>query len=303
MTSHHDETSIALTGSQCFARLNSSFDKHAAAMGFAEFYQECFPIQSRLVLAYVLDAFASLGCELQSLGAGDDVPLIRHHTRHKRLLPQLYSIVEEAGLIAHEGRGQFRRTAVPVPRVSAEVLHNEILTRYPQHAHETKLLRVTASRLADCLDGSVEALSLIFQNSTARSLLEDVYTDAPMFKTATLLLEQYLGDVISHLGNVGRGIRILEMGAGLGGTTKRLVEALSGRGVDFSYTFSDLSSSLVAAARRNFSTLPFMVCLGSWISRRRPRRSCKAHSTSSSRPTASTRRVTWSTRRPTSASC
>lgn len=80
-----------------------------------------------------------------------------------------------------------------------------------------------------------------------------------MFKTGTLLLVQYLSSVLERIGG-SREVRILELGAGTGGTTKFIIQELAGLGNKhrFSYTFTDLSSSLVAAARRKSSKWPFM---------------------------------------------
>ena len=48
-------------------------------------------------------------------------------------------------------------------------------------------------------------------------------------------------------------VRILEKRAGTGGTTKYTVNHLRNLGVRFQYSFTDLSSLLVAVARRQFS--------------------------------------------------
>lgn len=47
----------------------------------------------------------------------------------------------------------------------------------------------------------------------------------------------------------------MELGAGTGGTTKGLARLLVRLDVPFEYTFTDLSASLVAAARQKFSKL------------------------------------------------
>jgi len=57
-----------------------------------------------------------------------------------------------------------------------------------------------------------------------------------------------------------REIRILELGAGTGGTTNFLVQQLEkmGLGQKVKYTFSDISGSLVAAARKRFGVYSFV---------------------------------------------
>ena len=250
---------MAVVSRDSFVDAKPSYDQHAETTGFTGFYGEVFPLQSKLVVQYVVNAFASLGCRLQELQSGDEVPVFQFEHRHERLVSQLYKILGDAGLVTREVDGMYYRTKKPVPTISAYVLQDELLEKFPKHASETKLLHTTAHRLSDCLSGQADPLALLFRDSTARTLLEDVYTNAPMFKTGTLLLAQYLSTVLQRLGD-RRELKILELGAGTGGTSKHLIETLAGLGPEykFSYTFTDLSSSLVAAARRKFAKWPFM---------------------------------------------
>ncbi|KAE8137485.1 hypothetical protein BDV38DRAFT_283033 [Aspergillus pseudotamarii] len=251
--SGESENNLAVVSQQCFLDTKSGYDKHSKVTGFAGFFSEPFPMQSELVVQYVVEAFSTLGCILNDMAPGDDIPIIPHIDGQRKLVPQLYMILEDAGLITQSKDGRFERSNTPTSTTPASSLHRSMLARFPKHTSETKLLHTTGHRLADCLSGSADPLSLIFRDSSARALLEDVYTNAPMFKTGTLLLAQYLSSVVSRFGNA-REVRILELGAGTGGTTKELVHTLEKLSPDhkFTYTFTDLSSSLVAAARRKF---------------------------------------------------
>ena len=70
-----------------------------------------------------------------------------------------------------------------------------------------------------------------------------------MYKTISQLLGAFL---LKAYGEPEKIFRILEIGAGTGGTTKHVINLLEQHGVHFQYTFSDVSSSLVAAARNTF---------------------------------------------------
>ncbi|KAJ5497536.1 hypothetical protein N7463_009523 [Penicillium fimorum] len=249
------DINLAVLSQKCFSDVKSSYDSHADSTGFEGFYQNVFPIQSQLVVRYIVNAFESLGCNLETMAAGSYVPIIPHVESQRKVIPQLYKILEDAKLITRTKDGRIQRSETPISTTPTASLHATLLERFPKHASETKLLYTTASKLAECLSGASDPLSLLFRDASARSLLGDVYTNAPMFKTGTLQLAQCLALIVSRLEN-GQEIRILELGAGTGGTTKGLVDALAPFG-GFTYTFTDLSSSLVAAARRNF-TQPFM---------------------------------------------
>ena len=250
------QETLATASHGSFDKVKHTYNQHAEDTAFANFCTKVLPLQSELVIQYVLEAFAILGCNLRNMKVGDEVPVIHHIAKHKKLVPQLYKILQDAGLVT-PSNGVYCRTAVSLPTSPASTLHATMLKKFPKHSSETKLLYTTAHSLADCLSGATDATALLFRDSTARTLLEDVYTNAPMFKTGTLMLAQYLTDVIDHFGDT-REINILELGAGTGGTTKYLIESLADTKHKFSYTFSDLSSSLVAAAKRKFAKYPFM---------------------------------------------
>ncbi|KAI3390979.1 hypothetical protein diail_8293 [Diaporthe ilicicola] len=250
-------TPLAVAGRRVFAETVASYDRHAEDTGFTDFYADVFPTQSALVVQYVLVAFASLGCDLASVAPGAMLPPIEALPKHAKVMVQLHEILTSAGLLTKRADGEFIRTQLPVPKVSASVLKDELLQKFPKHSSETMLLHSTGQQLADCLTGRVDPVSVLFGNVAARELLGEVYTNAPMFKTGTLVLSQYLSSLLKEMGGK-RELRILELGAGTGGTTKNVVETLVELGHKFTYTFTDLSSSLVAAAKRKFSKWPFM---------------------------------------------
>ena len=256
---HESHINLAVESRECFISAKASYDHYADITGFTSFCSEAFPIQSMLVVQYVVNAFASLGSSLQELESGDQVPAFKFDPRHEKLVPQLYKILVDAGLVAKRAEERFHRTSKPIPTLDTSALLDEILDRFAKHTSEMKLLYTTGHRLADCLSGSADPISLIFGDAAARTLLEDVYTNAPMFKTGTLVLAHYLSMVLERVGT-SRELNILELGAGTGGTSKNVIDSLVKLGLQyrFSYTFTDLSPSLVATARRKFAKWPFM---------------------------------------------
>lgn len=250
-------TPLAVAGRHVFSETIVSYDRHAEDTGFTDFYVDVFPTQSALVVQYVLTAFASLGCDVASVAPGATLPPMEALSKHAKVMVQLHEILATAGLLSKRADGVFIRTQLPVPTVPASALKDELLQKFPKHTSETMLLHSTGHQLADCLTGRVDPVSVLFGNASARELIGDVYTNAPMFKTGTLVLSEYLSSLLKDMGGK-RELRILELGAGTGGTTKNVVETLVALGHKFTYTFTDLSSSLVAAAKRKFSKWSFM---------------------------------------------
>lgn len=241
---------------ECFLSARSSMEEMSNRTQYSGFCQRVLPAQMELVVAYVVQAFDSLGCPLGAMNVGQNLPDTSVLPRHHKVKNQIYKLLEEQGLIEWNASGQFRRTKKPAPLEQPERLLELIISKFPQHAFEHTLLASTGSKLAECLTGKADPLEILFGSAKSRALLENVYTNAPMFETGTLSLTQYLVGVFQAFGE-RRPIRVLELGAGTGGTTKRLVEALITTGKEFEYTFTDISASLVAAARRKFAQHSF----------------------------------------------
>ena len=244
-------------GQQSFDDIREDYDKYAQKSGFANFWSRVYPKQAALVTAYTVEAFEKLGCPISDLREGDVLPSVKTLPKHDMLKAQLYNILKDAALIRSSG-SSFKRTGTPVgPGASAELL-KEILTDFPQHGTEHKLLHITASHLAECMTGEADPLVLLFRQKENKSILEDVYRNGPMYSAVTEQLGSLLVKAMSNGPYNGR-FKILEIGAGTGGTTNYIMKLLTSQGINFEYTFSDLGSSLVAAARRNFKNYDNMV--------------------------------------------
>ena len=72
-----------------------------------------------------------------------------------------------------------------------------------------------------------------------------------------LLFGDFLTKTLSNANGNGK-FRIIEVGAGSGGTTKYIVNHLRRHGISFEYIFTDLSAFLVAAAKRRFKGIEGM---------------------------------------------
>ncbi|KAL4993159.1 hypothetical protein BDV10DRAFT_199901 [Aspergillus recurvatus] len=169
------------------------------------------------------------------------------------LVRQFYRVLEDGGLIAQASdENGFRRTEAPVDSTPAESIYHEIIDLYPQHASVNKLVRAVGSEMAACLRGDKEGLQVIFGNRETKKTLEEMYEFWPLLRTPALVLGQFLTQAFTkHATGEGK-FRILEIGAGTGGTTRYIVNYLRSQGIDFEYVFTDLGGSLVQAAARQF---------------------------------------------------
>ncbi|KAI0442186.1 BcPKS19, polyketide synthase [Xylaria telfairii] len=233
-----------------FEETRLGYDQLAVGTKAIGFWLEVYRHHSRLVLSYVVEAFAELGCELESLQPGDPVPQIRALKRHTQLVAQLYRIVEDGKLIVQTNQG-FVRSDLPVDETPAESIYQDLVGAYPQHDDINKLVRAVGSQLAACLTGEQDGLQVVFGNRETKKTLEAMYEFWPLLRTPTLLLGDMLLKAFTNATGGGK-FRILEVGAGTGGTTRYITNHLRNHGIPFEYVFTDISSSLVAAAKKQF---------------------------------------------------
>ena len=168
---------------------------------------------------------------------------------HRRLLERLLDILQEDGWFA--GAGGSKR----VP--TGEELRSELdrLQRaYPQAANELALLARTSQHLADVLRGDASPNDVLFPDGDT-TLLARLYRDSPSAAMMNALVERAVTTSIAAW-PADRPLRILEIGAGTGATTARLLPHLSAHRTD--YVFSDVSDVFTAKAAETLHAHPFV---------------------------------------------
>ncbi|KAG6007492.1 Type I Iterative PKS [Claviceps maximensis] len=240
-----------------FQDCKGAYERAAKETKAVGFWDKCYPHQATLVLAYVVEAFTKLGCDLAALPAGAAVNMTSHRPQHSQLVRQLYRVLEEAGLIFIKDQKQYTRTEKAVDSTPASAIYKEIITAFPLDASLHKVVQAVGSQLAECLAGDKEGLQIVFGNKENREALEDLYENWPMLRSGSLALGEFLGKAMTDADKPGK-FRILEVGAGTGGTTKYLVRHLQRLGIPFEYVFTDLSPTLTSAGKRIFQDCPEM---------------------------------------------
>ena len=119
--------------------------------------------------------------------------------------------------------------------------------RHPSGSVELGVLSRCGGALAEVLRGRVEPLGLLFD--PAGPSVADLYRDAPAMRGINRWLSAAVAAMVSELPGERR-LRVLEVGAGTGGTTGAVLRALPpGR---FDYAYTDLSAGFFAGAQERF---------------------------------------------------
>ncbi|RAL60849.1 hypothetical protein DID88_010174 [Monilinia fructigena] len=233
-----------------------AFGLAAEKLGYVNYWTEVSPKQDELLVAYIAEAFKTLHVDLWKLGNGQELPKVDHLPRHSKVMNRYMEILDKNGFINKQGT-KYVRTSSSLPNICSNDLLQSLLREYPAYAAESRLMELTGPKLADCLIGKADPVALMFGNSTAQKVMENYYTTSPMLGTLTEQLVDFMKRVATD--STGDGpIKILEVGAGFGGTTTRLAEVLQSVGRPVEYTFTDISPSLVKNAKAKFVKYDWM---------------------------------------------
>ncbi|TLD18022.1 hypothetical protein PspLS_10432 [Pyricularia sp. CBS 133598] len=184
---------------------------------------------------------------------------------HKHL-SWCYGLLEEGGLINLERKDGVivgaKRTAtkITLARPAAE-LQTAIKAVDPSFEALTRLIYLAGTQLAEAWMGKIDAVPAIFGSVEGRKTLDAIYGPAHVCVTFHRLMEDFISRVLKGLkggssASLGsEKLRVLELGAGTGGTTKWLAPCLAAGGVPALYTFSDLAPGFCSQAAREYAPI------------------------------------------------
>jgi acyl transferase domain-containing protein/acyl carrier protein/protein-L-isoaspartate O-methyltransferase len=202
-------------------------------------YVELKPMLDALATEYARDAFDTLGA-LDREGRLDPQRL---DGARAQVTPQQRPLFEHLTGWLTESSG--------APRGDAAAAHARLIEAFPQFSAELQLIRRCGPRLADALRGVVAPVDLLFGDP---DLLPRLYQASPSARCFNALVAAQVARRCGE--SVGRRLRILEVGAGTGGTTAALIRHLDANTTR--YVFSDVSPAFLARARREFAAYPFV---------------------------------------------
>ena len=246
---------------EAFKETRELTDEHVLGVGQASYVSEALPLQTELSISLTLEAFEALGAGLRNAGPGEQLFRIVHDEEHARFVDYMYDMLEIETQIIKVDRGIITRTAVPFPERSSTVVYAELRRRFPDQRAADELTYYAGTHLMQVLSGETTGVKLIFGTTEGRELVSTFYGEWPLNQVMYTQMEDFFTRLASKLPatNDNKPLRILEMGAGTGGTTKRLVPLLARLQIPVEYTFTDLAPSFVRAARNKWEKLyPWM---------------------------------------------
>lgn len=133
------------------------------------------------------------------------------------------------------------------PHASADELAEALLRDFAGHRLDVELLRRCGPRLADVVAGRADGRDVLF-TPEGFAFLEEFYRQSP----ASAFYNALAANLVAEFAPA----RVLEVGAGTGGTTSSILPRLKGC---VTYVFSDVSQLFLDLARAKFSgEYPFL---------------------------------------------
>ena len=207
-----------------------------------------------LARSFAVSALAALGWERRA-GAPVEAESLRRRLRvvsgHRGVFLRLLALLEEAGVLVRGDGGSgwlaAPETGAPPAFEDPDEAAERLLGRCPAGSAEIGLLRRCGSALPEVLRGRADPLDLLFGGSPNAA---DVYRNSPGARALSRLVAEAVASAASER-PAGRRLRVLEVGAGTGGTTEAMLAALSGGNADYLYT--DVSAAFFPEARERFA--------------------------------------------------
>jgi acyl transferase domain-containing protein/NADPH:quinone reductase-like Zn-dependent oxidoreductase/SAM-dependent methyltransferase len=217
-------------------------------------YQALQPQLNRLAQAYIHQAFLQMGWSVELRDA------------FKRSAVSANELADELG-IAPQHRRLFKRCLVLLnssadERESQSLDPQQIYQRCQQLSQhsllkaELALLSRCGEGLASVLQGQLDPLTLLFPSGNLTDLAQ-LYQSSVGLQVMNQLVQAAVSATVAQPPQA-RPLRILEIGAGTGGTTAYLLSQLATLPCEITYLFTDISPRFISAAKERFQQFSFV---------------------------------------------
>lgn len=222
-----------------------------------ERYQAMFSQLEKMSAGFVMSALREMGFDF-SLGKRVDVDelmsVLGIVKRYRRLTQRFLNILAEVGVMERSGDHWVvaQPPGVSLPELKAEM--QQLLERYPESRGQLTLTGQCGEALAGVLSGRTDPLGLLFPNGSLE-LAELLYRESPQARIFNNMVRNGIQGLLATLPQ-DRPLRILEIGAGTGGTTSYVLPVLPPERTQ--YFFTDISPLFLSRAKDRFAQYSFV---------------------------------------------
>ncbi len=210
-------------------------------------YSELLPKLEDFSLSYIIEAFQKMGYKFllnQEFSSQELIDKIGIISKQQRLFERLLEIFSEAGILQRNNQAwKVIQNSLKIDSPSQIITQ---LSQYPEIQAELSLLSVCGSHLAEVLQGKIDPIQLLFPSGDV-NFVTQLYQDSPGAEVMNTLVQKVIQTALNHQ---NKNIKILEIGAGTGGTTAYILPQIKER--NFEYIFTDVSPLFTTKAQQKF---------------------------------------------------
>ena len=208
-----------------------------------------------LSVDYILAGLVSMGWsykpteKLEADVAAESLGIV---ASQRRLFMRLLEILEEEGILkstlAKKEWEVKQSLSVEVEKVNPNQKSESLRSKYPEEQAKFKLLERCGTQLSGVLTGVIDPVHLVFPQGDLSTATE-LYEDSTVAKVMNAIVQKTIAQAIEKL-PANRSIKLLEIGAGTGGTTSYILPHLNPWQTE--YTFTDIGSLFTSKAQEKF---------------------------------------------------
>lgn len=172
--------------------------------------------------------------------------------KYNNLFDEILNILEQAALIIKD-----HQIVITTSKVTEnlELKVNEFKSVYINKGLEKELalLEICMNDLINILDGNKNATQVIFSGASVK-YVEGIYTGNVLVDYFNNKVRKFIEEYLKNNVNKAKKLRILEVGAGTGGTTKALLSLLEKYSENIEYHYTDISNRFIEYGKSNFGS-------------------------------------------------
>ncbi|AOX00475.1 hypothetical protein BJP34_14335 [Moorena producens PAL-8-15-08-1] len=208
-----------------------------------------------LSIDYIIQAFVEMSWlfpERESFSSQSLAEKLEVASQHRRLFNRLLEILAEVEII--KGTTERWQVIKTPGKTNPQGKNQALQNQYPQGKPELTLLERCGSQLSAVLRGTADPLQLVFPEGDLTTATQ-LYEESSEAQVMNTLVQQGISTALEKLPK-DRGVRLLEIGAGTGGTTSFILPHLNPQQTE--YVFTDLGSLFTSKAQEKFRDYPFV---------------------------------------------
>ncbi len=235
-------------------RVMPEYEELSAELGRTRYYQEIRPRMEALSTAYITRALRQLGWEPlpgEQVTLAGLVERLGIQPQHERLMMLWLCLLEQDGVLRRVGEAWEVQRAPDA--VDPGPLYRDLALAFPACQPDLLLLARCGAQLAQALTGQADPLQIMGERDW--TTLEHFYESGVTTRIHNALMQAVVSKIVDGL-PPDRSLRILEIGAGTGGTTTHLLPQLPPERTE--YVFTDISEQFLQKAAHRYEKFPFV---------------------------------------------